>query len=192
MRWFALRVKSRHEKAVACNLQTLEFASFTPLYTARHQWADRQKTLQLPLFPGYVFCQFNPSDRFSVMRSPGIIDIVKFGDSLAPVDDGEIRALQQVIVSGCNAEPVPYLASGQPCSIVSGPLAGLRGTVVEHKNGLRLVLSVALLRRSILVEVDRESLEACQNLAPEKKGVAMASSLSSNSEARASAGSSTL
>lgn len=191
MRWFALRVKSRHEKAVACNLQAMEFASFTPLYTARHQWVDRQKTLQLPLFPGYVFCQFSPGDRFSVMRAPGIIDVVKFGDSLAAVDDSEIRALQQLIVSGCKAEPVPYLASGQPCSIASGPLAGLSGTVVEHKSGLRLVLSVSLLRRSVLVEIDSSCLLACRPEAPERKGAAMAFSVSS-SEAKASAGSCTL
>jgi transcription antitermination factor NusG len=158
MRWFALRVKSRHEKAVACNLEISNFASFTPLYTARHKWADRQKTLQLPLFPGYVFCRFNPSHRASVMRTPGVIDVVKFGDSLAPIDDGEIHALQQLVTSGCKAEPVPYLAIGQPAAIKSGPLAGLTGTVVEHKNGLRLVLSVALLQRSVLVEIHRSFL----------------------------------
>jgi transcription antitermination factor NusG len=192
MRWFALRVKSRHEKAVACNLQGLEFASFTPLYTATHQWADRQKTLQLPLFPGYVFCQFSPGNRFSIMRTPGVIDIVKFGDSLAPVDDSEIHAIQKLMDSGCKAEPVPYLASGQPCSIASGPLTGLSGTVVEHKSGLRLVLSVALLRRSVLVEIDRGCLMACQDQGLERKGVAMAFALGSSSEAKARAGSCTL
>jgi transcription antitermination factor NusG len=163
MNWFVIRVKSRHEKAVAYNLQARDFASFTPLYTTRHQWTDRQKTLQLPLFPGYVFCQFGANSLSSIMQTPGVTDIVKFGDTLAPVDDGEIQALQKLVESGCRAEPSPYIELGQPVSIVAGPLAGLNGTVVQLKSGLRLVLSVTLLRRSVQVEIDRSSLD-CRDL----------------------------
>jgi transcription antitermination factor NusG len=170
MDWFVIRVKSRHEKAVASNLQARDFASFTPLYTTRHQWTDRQKTLQLPLFPGYVFCQFGAGSLYSVMETPGVTDIVKFGDSLAPVDTEEIEALQKLVQSGCRAEPSPYIELGQAVSIVAGPLAGLMGTVVQLKSGLRLVLSVTLLRRSVQVEIDRNSL-ASREVPPSRRGL---------------------
>jgi len=170
MNWFVIRVKSRHEKAVAYNLQARDFTSFTPLYTTRHQWTDRQKTLQLPLFPGYVFCQFGAASLHSVMQTPGVTDIVKFGDTLAPVDDGEIQALQKLVQSGCRAEPSPYIEIGQSAEIVTGPLAGLSGTVVQLKSGLRLVLSVTLLRRSVQVEIDRNSL-ACRELPMSRRGL---------------------
>jgi hypothetical protein len=37
-----------------------------------------------------------------------------------------------------------------------GPFTGLSGTLMEVRNGLRLVVSVELLCRSVLVEIDRE------------------------------------
>jgi Transcription termination factor nusG len=65
--WFAIRVKSRHEKSVS-HLFTLKgLESFLPLYKARHRWVDRTKNLDLPLFPGYVFCRMDPHVRLPVM-----------------------------------------------------------------------------------------------------------------------------
>ena len=37
-----------------------------------------------------------------------------------------------------------------------GPLKGLMGTLLEVRAGLRLVVSVELLHRSVLVEIDRD------------------------------------
>lgn len=160
MRWFAVRVKSRHEKAVAQNLELRGFTSFTPLYVAIHQWTDRERTLHLPLFPGYVFSKFLATSVPQILNTPGVIDIVRCGNSLAPIDDGEIHGLQQVMDSGYEAEPADYLEAGQPVTITSGPLNGVRGTVARHKNGFKLVLSVTLLQRSIQVEVSRCAVEA--------------------------------
>jgi hypothetical protein len=39
--------------------------------------------------------------------------------------------------------------------IEEGPLRGLAGIVVKIKSGLKLVLSVSLLQRSVAVEIDR-------------------------------------
>ena len=59
-RWYALHVRSRYEKAVSSVLQYKGFAEFLPLYRSRRQWAQRITEIELPLFPGYVFCSFNP------------------------------------------------------------------------------------------------------------------------------------
>ena len=39
--------------------------------------------------------------------------------------------------------------------IEEGPLQGLSGMVLKIKSGLKLVLSVSLLQRSVAVEIDR-------------------------------------
>ena len=155
MRWFAIRVKSRHEKKITWALRLRDFNAFSPLYSARHRWADRQKIVQLPLFPCYVFCQFGASQELFVLQTPGVIDVVRFGYSPAPINDNEIVALQRLTESGCNAEPCESLVIGQPVVIIAGPLVGLKGVVIQHKSKLSLVLSVTLLGRSVLVEVDR-------------------------------------
>jgi transcription antitermination factor NusG len=155
MPWYAIRVRSKHEKKISWVLRLRDFDSFSPLYSARHRWTDRLKVVQLPLFPCYVFCQFGASQEALVLQTPGVIDVVRFGCTPAPIDDNEIKALQRLIGSGCKAEPWASVVIGQPAIIIGGPLAGLSGVVMERKRKPSLVLSVTLLGRSVLVEIDR-------------------------------------
>jgi len=156
MRWFVLRVKSRHEKLVSSHLQSRNVEHLLPLYTSRNKWADRYKNVQLPLFPGYVFSRFDLENRGSILRTPGVIDIVRFGQVLAPVDLHEMEGLQRLVSSGVACEPYGPVEVGEKVEIHSGPFFGLTGLVTEVRKAFRLVLSVTLLRRSVLVELDRD------------------------------------
>jgi transcription antitermination factor NusG len=158
--WFALRVRPRHDKAVSLTLRNNGFEECLPLYRARHKWADRFKMVDLPLFPGYVFCRFDPSSLLPILNTPGVIDIVRAGRVLLPVKDCEIADLQRLAKSGLHSEPCPYLQVGQRVRIEGGPLFGLEGLLIEIRNSLRLVLSVDLLQRSVLVEIDRDWVNA--------------------------------
>ncbi len=154
--WFALRVRPRHDKTVSLTLRNNGFEECLPLYRARHKWADRFKMVDLPLFPGYVFCRFDPSSLLPILNTPGVIDIVRAGRILLPVKDCEIADLQRVARSGLHSEPWPYLQVGQRVRIEGGPLLGLEGLLVEIRKSPRLVLSVDLLQRSVLVVIDRD------------------------------------
>jgi len=154
--WFALMVKPRHEKAVDAALRSKGIESLLPLYSERRQWADRKTTVSLPLFPGYVFSRFATGCRSRVLSTPGLFDVVRCGRDPAPIPNGEIAALELAIRSGRSLEPWPHLAIGEMVEMDAGPLLGLTGKVLEIKNSARLVLSVNLLNRSILVEIERE------------------------------------
>jgi transcription antitermination factor NusG len=156
VRWFAVVVKPRHEKAVANALQTRGLETFLPLYTARHRWASRSAIVKLPLFPGYLFSRFCPSEKSRVLGTPGLFDIVRCGKDLAPISNQEISALQRVSASGLATEPWHDLAIGEDVQIQGGPLIGLIGKLLEIKKSMRLVLSVNLLNRSILVEIEKD------------------------------------
>lgn len=154
--WFALWVRPKHEKKVSYILAQKGIEQLLPLYRARRQWSDRNKEVDLPLFPGYVFSQFDPTFRVPILNTPGVIDIVRMGSSLASVADAEITALQSLMRAGLPCQPWPYLETGQPVEIENGPFAGLTGKVIKIKKVARLVLSVTLLHRSVLVEIDRD------------------------------------
>jgi transcription antitermination factor NusG len=153
--WFALRVKPNHEKRVSelINYQGLE--EFLPLYRVRRRWAQRWQNIDTPLFPGYVFSRFERHSWAKIMNTPGVVDAVRFGNTLAAVDEEEIQALQLVQRSKTAMQPSPYLRAGQRMRVTAGPLAGVNGTLTEIKGVARLVLSVSLLQRSVLVEIDR-------------------------------------
>jgi transcription antitermination factor NusG len=151
--WFAFNVMSRREKNVARIMQLRDHESFVPLYQARHKWADRYKTVELPLFPGYVFCRVARVALPAILAIPGIVDAVRCGTSPAEVCAKEIDALKRV--GTLKAEPWPEFVGVQSVAVVDGPLSGITGALVEIKNQWRLLISVAILRRSVLVEIDR-------------------------------------
>ncbi len=154
--WFAVRVKSRSEKSVAAIAQYNGIQQFLPLYRSRRRWSDRMKTLDLPLFPGYVFCRIDPSCRLQLLTIPGVHHIVGAGKTPLPVNEAEIAALQVAARSGLPAEPWPFLRAGQRVLLEGGPLAGLEGLLIEIRKNYRLLLSVTLLNRAVAVEIDRD------------------------------------
>jgi transcription antitermination factor NusG len=158
--WFALQVRTRYEAGVADQLSRQGYDRFLPLYKLRKRWSDRIKEVDAPLFPGYLFCRFNPQDRLPILKTPGVIQIVGFKTGPAVVDEAEIRSIQTLVAAGVPNQPWPFLAAGDRVRIESGPLLGLEGILTEVRRSYRLVLSVTLLQRSVAVEIDSASVTA--------------------------------
>jgi transcription antitermination factor NusG len=149
--WYALQVKAGREKSVAGLLRNKGFAEFLPLYASYRRWSDRMQQVDLPLFPGYVFSSFDPHRRLPILITPGVIHIVGLGGTPAPVDQGEISALQSVVASGVLMQPWPFLKAGQRVVIQHGPLRNIEGILTEIKGQRNLIISITLLQRSVAV-----------------------------------------
>ena len=158
-RWFALQVRTRWEGSTAVLLAGKGYQTLLPTYQTKKRWNGRVKQLNAPLFPGYVFCQFDAQNRLPILVTPGVISVVGRGRIPLPVDDSEIAAIQTVISSGFQAEPWPYLEIGQRIRIESESLNGLEGILINFKGNHRIVVSVSLLRRSVALEIDRASVK---------------------------------
>ena len=50
IQWFAIRVKSRCEKAVATAAHNKGFEEFLPIYQSRNRWSDRLREVELRSF----------------------------------------------------------------------------------------------------------------------------------------------
>ncbi len=168
--WYALQVRPRFEKVVSRNLQGKGYEEFLPLYRRDSRWSDRTKEIELPLFPGYIFCKFNVLQRLPVLMIPGVNSVVGVGKNWMPIEERELDDVRAVLKSGSNCEPWPFLGLGQLVEVARGPLAGTQGLVTRVKDSYRLVISVNLLQRSVAVEIDRDCLKpaskANQNLPP--------------------------
>jgi transcription antitermination factor NusG len=156
--WFALMVKSRHEKAVAAALRGKGYPEFLPLVEQTTRSAGHNRTVQLPLFPMYQFCRLDPFRRMPVLTIPGVLSIVSVGNVPAPVDESEIEAIQQLVRSSQQPLACGFIELGEVVEVISGPLQGLQGILQEIRGKWRLVLSVTLLRRSVSVETDIDSV----------------------------------
>jgi transcription antitermination factor NusG len=152
--WFALHVRTRFEGSVTAHLQGKGYELFLPMYVSKRRWSDRTKEIEQPLFPGYVFCRFDPLMRLPILVTPGVIGVVGMGKTPIPIEDEEIAGIQAVVNSGLPSQPCPYLQIGERVQIESGPLNGLTGILEEIKGRHRLILAVTLLQRAVAVEID--------------------------------------
>lgn len=172
--WFALSVKCRYEKIVANFLDNKGYEWLLPLYKSRRRWSDRIKEIEVPLFPGYLFCRFDIYDRLPVLIIPGVQHIVGGTKLPTPIDIGEIEGLQAVARTGLAREPWPFLQVGDRVRIEHGSLAGVEGILLQTKGRHRLILSVTLLQRSVAVDIDSawvDRVSAAQPVRPEPSQV---------------------
>jgi transcription antitermination factor NusG len=156
--WFALSVVPRKEKATASTLRAKGYEDFLPMYSMKRRWSDRTKVVEMPLFPGYVFCRFDPAVRLPILKVATVMAVAGLGKTPEPIPDAEIEALKRVCKSGMEAMPCPYLTVGAKVRLTQGPLNGVEGILTEA-TGSNIVLSVTLLQRSVTVKVDREWIE---------------------------------
>jgi transcription antitermination factor NusG len=154
-KWFALQVRTRWESSTSLLLAGKGYQTLLPTYKSSKRWRGRVREVHAPLFPGYVFCQFDVQKRLPILVTPGVLALVGRGRVPTPVDEVEIANLRTVVSSGLGAEPWPYLEVGQKIRIDNDSLQGLEGILIQFKGNHRIVVSVSLLRRSVALEIDR-------------------------------------
>ncbi len=152
--WYAGCTASRHEKSVAEHLRQRGIEHLLPLYDTVHRWKNGRHHLQLPLFPGYIFVRIALCERLRVLEVPGFARLVGFSAIPYPVEDAEINAMRSALSCGLKVEPYPYLTAGTRVEICRGPLQGTTGFLLRRHGACRVVLSVDLIMRSMVVEVD--------------------------------------
>jgi transcription antitermination factor NusG len=158
-RWYATYTRSRHEKCVAQELERRAVENYLPLYETARQWKNGRHFVEMPLFPGYAFVRIALRDRLDVLRVPGIVDFVGFSGKPVHIEEEEISNLRRALSHGRRAEPHPLITQGRKVRVTAGPLAGLQGIVVRRKGQIEVVVSLELIQRSVLVEIDSAELE---------------------------------
>lgn len=157
-RWYAVYVRSRHEKAVENSLRVKGYSVFSPSYRTKRKRVDRITEIEVALFPGYVFCQFDTNKRLPILMTPGVVGVVGRGNRAEPVDDTEIASIRTVALAGRPVQPWPFLRAGQRIRLQSGPLAGAEGIFLRVKDEYHLVVSLTLLRRAVSVVIEKDAV----------------------------------
>jgi transcription antitermination factor NusG len=157
MSWYAIQTRSNYEKRVNDELARKGIESYLPIFREVHQWKDRKKVVEVPVFRSYVFTRFVDcaEARLAVVRCDGAVRILGSHDAISPIPEVEIESLRQMLehaTSRCMAHPL--LREGSCVRMKRGPLKNLEGLLVRVKNQTRLVVSVTLLSQSVSAEVD--------------------------------------
>lgn len=155
LRWFAIQTRSRHEKRVTADLREKAVEAYLPLRSVEHQWSDRRKVVDLPLFPGYVFVRISGDAiaRVPVLQTDGVLGFLGIRGIGVPIPEEEIAAIQTVLREKIPVEPHPFVKVGEKVRICGGSLDGLEGLLTGVDGKRNLVVSIDLIERSVAIRI---------------------------------------
>jgi transcription antitermination factor NusG len=152
--WYGLYVRPRFENVVTANLSRRGLDVFLPTW-ATHGRLREQRQIQVPLFPGYVFCRIDAAEVPSLLMTPGVVHIVGMGAGVKTINESEIASIRLALRAGLPCQPCPFLGTGRRVRISEGPLRDLEGILAESGNGTRIVIGISLLQRAVMVELGK-------------------------------------
>jgi len=155
--WFVLRTKSRQEKILAHELRSRGIASFLPIVSCTKYYGGRKATVELPVFPGYLFLRGDVDKAYDADRTRRVAQIIKVADQDRL--DRELRNIHLALCGGAPLDPFPYLRAGVSVEVREGPFRGLRGVIEPGGRRDRLILQVDILGRAVSLEIDASLLD---------------------------------
>jgi transcription antitermination factor NusG len=155
--WYVLHTKSRQEKVVAQDLESMGVMYFLPLVTQVRFYGNRKAKVRIPLFPGYLFLKGAVDDTYGIDRTKRLAGILKVNDQVKL--DWELRNLHLAISREASLELYPYMKTGVKVEVRSGPFRGLQGVIEGRTPKDRLILQVDILGQGVSLELDGSLLD---------------------------------
>jgi len=150
--WWVLHTRPRQEKSLARQLCVAQVPFYLPLVARRLRVRGRTMTSHVPLFGSYLFVLGNREERLAALTTNRVVQCLEVKDQEGLWQD--LRQLWRLIGSGAPITPEDRLAPGMTVQITSGPLAGLKGTILRTATGRRFVVSVDFIQRGASVLLD--------------------------------------
>jgi transcriptional antiterminator RfaH len=160
LKWYAIRIKVNRERDVEKRLRDLHLEVFQPWMRTRRRIGSKFHWVQVPLFPGYLFCKLDMVISGKAARySPGVRDFLVFGSRLAEVGEEIIVALRERCPNGV-AQVDPLRAKpGDTVRINEGPFSGLEAIFEQKLKGSeRVAVLLELLGRQTRIVLPSETI----------------------------------
>ncbi len=172
--WYAVHTRSNYEKQAAAEVSGKGLETYLPSFSQVHQWKDRKKVVEQPLFPGYFFVRFTDTNerRLAVLKTTGVVQILGTGRAIEAIPNNQVEGVRTMLTAGVSCFAHPFLREGSRVRIRHGALKDLEGLLVRFKSAYRLVLSVELLCQSVATEVDISCVEPIAVSNPVRRRIA--------------------
>jgi transcriptional antiterminator RfaH len=151
--WYVIYTKPKHEKKVANKLQSRGIECYCPLKIQSHQWSDRKKKVESPLFNSFLFVRVLEKERNVVFSVSGVVRYLFWCGKAAIVKDYEIETIKHWLNDFDHDQiELRELKVGQNVKIASGSFMNRNASVVKQRGqhlelqfeGLGLVLRTKL------------------------------------------------
>jgi transcriptional antiterminator RfaH len=160
-KWYALYTRSRAEKLLSSQLTQQGIECFLPLKKELKVYSDRKKWIEEPLIRSYLFVRVDQRHYYQALNTAGAVRYVCFEGRAAAIPDSQIHALQQLVYhQPLDLELVPgQLTTGDWVEVSRGPLAGVRGELLQLRGKHRLLLRFQTLGVCVHSEVNLQDVK---------------------------------
>ncbi len=164
MNWYCLHTRPQREELLAVHLTNeLGLQTYLPRLKLRKTIRRVRREVVRPLFPRYLFCQFDLATHYRAVRyAKEAIDIVRLGGGPTVVSPTLIRELKlwadgQLERGLAKDEFFP----GQAVEVTDGPMLGLKGIISESMSDReRVRVLLHLLDVDVKLVIQRDQLAA--------------------------------
>jgi len=157
MSWHVLHLRPRSEKKVAqvCRANGLEH--FLPLRAEVKVYQRRKVEVLKPLFPGYIFVDFDADSRVCLLRTNHIVRILEpASEELLLYQLNQVRLALEADSTLGAAEAI---CSGRKVRIKGGPFMGVEGVITSADKPGTVRLNVDMIGQAVAMDVDRDYIE---------------------------------
>lgn len=160
MNWYVAYTCPQAERKAKAKLDGLQVKTFLPMQKVVRQWSDRKKTLEVPLFPNYIFIYTNSFERYNIIKMPELVCYVTFEGQVAVVPDTTMEVMEKLLSGNVEVSNENFAKVGSKIKITSGKFAGVEGTLLRQNGRTRVVVRIEALRRSISIDISASCVEA--------------------------------
>lgn len=162
-KWLVLYTRARWEKKIQYKLNEQGIECYCPLKVVYHQWADRKKKIELPLFTCYVFVRVSRSQQEKALQTMGVLSYIHYMGRPAVVRDSIIDDLKQQLATFKDAEVISLssLNIGDRIKIKNGIMGNKSGKVVQVQGKYVLMvidnIDCALVTKVHIHNIDKQN-----------------------------------
>lgn len=160
--WFLLQFKPNSYYQAIKNLDRQGFETFLPLYETTSRKASRFINATRPLFPGYMFVEFDRTihEWHKINNTYGVSRLVTFNSILKSIPAEVVNNL----IARCDfaGKLLPQknkLKNGDQVKVLSGPLSSFIATVETYESDHRIWILLDLMNRKTKVQTPLENLK---------------------------------
>ncbi len=154
-KWFAIYSKYRCEKLAYNHLLRKKIQAYLPLSFYPKPGSTKKRTVGIPLIPNYVFVKITNKEYVKVLETLHVQYFLKIANNLISIPEEEINTLKRFV--GNNdvklANNTSHLEKGNWVEIISGPLSGVKGILLEIQGKKNISVKLNTLGFALNMEV---------------------------------------
>lgn len=158
-KWFAVRTRFKWEKQAAKNLQNASINTYLPIYEKVKHYDKVIKKTTLPLIPNYLFVKIIQNEYTTVFKQEGVMGFLHNHGNLIPIPEYEIEILRYFSQGWKDIEVIEgKWVKGTPVKIISGPLVGQEGRIMEEQGKTKVYISLETFGHVVKVAIQKSQL----------------------------------